>query len=287
MELRPIDPEDVPACVEVFYESDGELTARHNLPLSPRNEERMIRVFTDIAATTPHRAWLAEDGGEVIAFGMAIERGDLTFLSFLFVRSSAQAAGIGRRLFERCMPLQGFRGTCVWSVQPVSAGLYASYGLVPRTPIYSFAGRPERELPTLPRGLDIGTADEATMDAFDREILGITRPADLSNWLAWGRRPISLLAKGEAIGYGCIDAVGRIGPVVVRQRDHLLPFLGTLLAELDPPGAWLIQVPGVAAETFTALLQSGMRFDGAPVIYCATEDRIDHSRYLPAGFALP
>lgn len=287
MEIRPIEPEDIPACVEVFYEADEELTLRHNLPPSPRNEERMVRVFGDIAATTPHRAWLAENDGRVDAFGIAIERGELTFLSFLFVRTTAQAGGVGRQLFERCMPVDGFRGTCIWSIQPVSAGLYARYGLVPRTPIYSFAGRPKQELPTLPRGLDLGTIDEATMDAFDREVLGITRPQDLSNWLAWGRRPLALVSGGETVGYGCIDPVGRIGPVVVRHEEHLLPFLGTLLAQLDPPDAWLIQVPGVAAETFTGLLQAGMRFDGAPVIYCATEDRIDHRRYLPAGFALP
>ena len=30
-----------------------------------------------------------------------------------------------------------------------------------------------------------------------------------------------------------------------------------------------------------------MRFDGPPIIFCATEPRIDHSRYLPATFALP
>jgi len=30
-----------------------------------------------------------------------------------------------------------------------------------------------------------------------------------------------------------------------------------------------------------------MRFDGPPVLFCATRDGIDHSRYLPATFALP
>ncbi len=287
MDIRPVEAHDIPACVEVFYEADEELTLRHNLPPAPRNEERMVRVFGDISATTPHRSWLAEDAGQVVGFGMAIERGDLTFLSFLFVRPGAQATGVGRTLFERCVPLTGFRGTCIWSVQPVSAGLYASYGLVPRTPIYSLVGRPKHDLPALPRGLDVGTIDEATMDRLDREILGISRPQDLSNWLAWGRRPLALMAGAEVVGYGCVDPVGRIGPVVVRKQQHLLPFLGTLMAQLDPPDAWLVQVPGHAAETFTALLQAGMRFDGPPVIYCATEDRLDHSRYLPAGFALP
>jgi hypothetical protein len=63
--------------------------------------------------------------------------------------------------------------------------------------------------------------------------------------------------------------------------------VGTLMARAEPPGEWLVQVPGVAAETFTALLKAGLRFDGPPILYCATEDRIDHTRYLPAGFALP
>ena len=49
----------------------------------------------------------------------------------------------------------------------------------------------------------------------------------------------------------------------------------------------MVHVPGPAAEPFAALLKAGMRFDGPPIIFCATEPGIDHSRYLPATFALP
>ena len=56
---------------------------------------------------------------------------------------------------------------------------------------------------------------------------------------------------------------------------------------VDAVDGWQIHVPGVAAEPFVALLRSGMRFDGAPIIYCASEPGIDHSRYVPATFALP
>ena len=59
------------------------------------------------------------------------------------------------------------------------------------------------------------------------------------------------------------------------------------MAHIDPPEDWMVHVPGPAAETFVALLKNGMRLDGPPILFCATHDGIDHSRYLPATFALP
>jgi hypothetical protein len=50
---------------------------------------------------------------------------------------------------------------------------------------------------------------------------------------------------------------------------------------------WMIHVPGPAQEPFVELLRHGLRFDGPPIIYCATGTETDHSRYLPSTFALP
>ena len=40
-------------------------------------------------------------------------------------------------------------------------------------------------------------------------------------------------------------------------------------------------------QELATLLKAGMRLEGPPILYCATELRIDHSRYMPATFALP
>jgi hypothetical protein len=98
---------------------------------------------------------------------------------------------------------------------------------------------------------------------------------------------VALRSRSGLAGYGYAQSVGRLGPVVVRRREHLLPLVGALMREHDPSTAWMVHVPGPAAETFVAMLEAGMKFDGAPTLHCATEDRIDFSRYIPGSFALP
>lgn len=287
MELRLITPADIESCIEIFYAADEALTLSRNLPVMPRNPQAIERIFRHVSGSTPHRAWLAEEGGRVSGFGMAIERDELTFLAFLFVRPEAQASGIGSALYERCMPRSGYRATCIWSVQPVSAALYARDGLVPRVPLYTFTGRPPTPLPPLPRGLELTPVTPEELDELDREILGFTRPVDHAAWQSWERRPFALRDGKQLLGYGYAQPAGRLGPAVVRRSEDLLPLVGALMAQIEPLEDWMVHVPGVAAETFAALLRAGMRFDGPPILFCATRDGVDHSRYLPATFALP
>ena len=287
MELRPVTQSDIESCVGVFYAADEALSRGLNLTVMPRNPQAIERIFRHVSETTPHRAWLAEDGGTIIGFGMAIERGELTFLAFLFVMPDAQAAGVGAALYEQCMPSTGYMATCIWSVQPVSAALYARNGLVPRVPMYTFTGRPRTPLPPLRNGLALTSITPDELDELDREVVGFTRRVDHEAWQRWERRPFALRDGSDLVGYGYAQPVGRLGPAVVRQSEDLLPLVGALMAELDPPEDWMVHVPGVAAETFVGMLQSGMRFDGPPILFCATRDGIDHSRYLPATFALP
>ncbi|MGZ5314102.1 MAG: N-acetyltransferase family protein, partial [Solirubrobacterales bacterium] len=96
MDFRPIDPADLEACADVFYAADDELMARRGLPLSPRNRVALLRLFSHIQVTSPHRAWLAERDSRVLGFGMSAQRERLVFLSFLFVVPEAQSKGLGR-----------------------------------------------------------------------------------------------------------------------------------------------------------------------------------------------
>ena len=147
MEYRPLTTSDIDGCIDVFYEADEALTAGLNMAINPRNPQAMRLIFEHVSSTTAGRAWIATDGGEIQGFGMAVEREQMTFLAFLFVRPGAQAAGVGASLYARCMPQSGYRGTCMWSVQPIAAALYARHGLVPRVPIYTLIGRPRDPLP--------------------------------------------------------------------------------------------------------------------------------------------
>jgi GNAT superfamily N-acetyltransferase len=288
MNYRPIDPAtDLDALGEVFYEADDELSERRGLPKTPRNPMPLLRLFDHIVQGSPERGWLAEADGRVLGFGIAARRADMTFLSFLFVRPDAQASGIGRALLERAMAGSDYRAVCIGSMQPISAALYAQYGMVPRVPLYMFSGRPNSPLRALPKGMDIGPVSIDEVAGLDQEMTGLTRPDDHAAWEKWDRQRFGLYGSSRLVGYGYVQSVGRLGPVIVREAEHLLPFVGALMDRLPEVETWLLNVPGPAAETFETLLKAGLRLEGPPVIYCATELRIDHSRYVPATFALP
>lgn len=287
MEHRPITTVDLEACADVFYAADDDLQVQRGLPISPRNRPALLRLFAHVSASSPHRAWLAEQRGEIVGFGMAAQRDDLTFLSFLFVLPEVQSRGVGRALLERCMAGSTNRAVCIFSVQPVSAALYARYGMVPLDPLYTFIGRPATELPALPTGTRVGPIEPAATSALDLEVAGFSRPVDHAAWAAWGRTLIGLFDGDEPVGYGYAQASGRFGPVMVRRAELLLPFVGQLMREIEPIEEWMLHVPGAAGETFEALLRAGLRLDGPPIIYCANRRLSDHSRYLPATYALP
>ena len=116
---------------------------------------------------------------------------------------------------------------------------------------------------------------------------GFTRQQDHAAWESWGRIRFGLQQASRTVGYGYVQSSGRLGPVVVRDAGHLLPFATELTRQVEGVEDWMIHVPGRAQETFVELLRLGLRLDGPPIIYCATGDETDHSRYLPSTFALP
>jgi len=176
---------------------------------------------------------------------------------------------------------------CIFSIQPISAALYAMYGMVPRVPMYTLVGRPKRPLPELPAGLSLGPLETAGAAALDRAVCGFAREQDHVAWQGWDRRLFGLFEGGRPVGYGYAQSSGRLGPVVVERRELVLPLVGELMRQVESLEDWMVNVPGPAAETFTALLNAGMRLDGPPIVFCASEESIDHSRYLPSTFALP
>jgi GNAT superfamily N-acetyltransferase len=273
---------------------------RANQPWLATDPTVMGRLLEHLVTTDPRRAWLAEAEDGPIAFGMAIERDGFRFLSFLFVRPEAQARGIGRELFERCVGSgEGIAATCVDALQPISTGLYTTFGVVPRLPLFTLLGRLREPLDVrLPAGLTAiafdanasgpGGHDQLleTIDTIDREVLGFVRPVDHRYWRREGRRAVLYRAGGEAVGYGYVQPSGRVGPICLRHPTLAPAVISDLFSREQPPDAWNVVIPGVARDTLRLLLAAGLRFEGTPGLYCATEGSIDFERYFPSGFAL-
>jgi GNAT superfamily N-acetyltransferase len=278
---------DLDTCAEILYVADDELTVRRGLPASPHNREALIRLYAHMQRHFPDRFHVAHDGKRIVGFGASTEYQEMVYLGFLFVLPETQASGIGRRLLELSMHDSSYRAVAIASYQPISAALYAWYGMVPRIPIYMMTGAPTVELPALPPQFAIRRIPVAVATALDMEICGLKREIDHEWWESMGRMRFGLYDGMQLLGYGYMQETGRLGPFVVRISEHLLPFVGRLIAEAPDVEAWMINVPGAASETFVGLLHAGFRLEGPPAIFCATELRLDYSRYLPASYALP
>lgn len=309
--LRPITEADLLACADVFYEAQDDLLARHALPRLPRDPERMAALFRTLAASDPALAWLAEPGpdsrGGVAGFGIAVRREEFWFLSFLFVRPAAQATGLGRLLLEQCMDRGHsspalLRASCIDSIQPISAALYAHHGMLPRTPLYMLLGDAATAgLPALPRGYtslpfeSIASASGGhaalvdAVDLVDQAVLGFTRGVDHRAWRVAERRGVMYRREetGEPVGYGYAQESGRLGPIALAEPTFLASVIGDLMTHARPRGAWRIIVPGEAGEALLPLLKAGFRIDGHPGIYCASRTGPRLDRYIPASFTLP
>jgi GNAT superfamily N-acetyltransferase len=278
---------------------------RLNLPEIPDDLAAILRLHRHLIATDPAGFLVAEqpatDGNpRIVAFASAVRRDAVWFLSMLFVLPEAQSGGIGRALLGQLLPADGTAAlaTCTDAAQPISNGLYASLGMVPRMPLLRLVGLAERpaELPRLPEGIDAVPFDEvnrggdriggAALDdeiaALDRDAAGFEHPADHAMVRAEGRTGFLYVGPdGKPVGYGYASAAGRVGPIAVRDRALLGPVIAHLVTTVVPRGAFGLWLPGAAEETIGPLVRAGFRLDGFPALMCWDRPFADFARYVP------
>ncbi|HET7701764.1 MAG TPA: GNAT family N-acetyltransferase [Candidatus Limnocylindrales bacterium] len=306
-DLRPAAAEDLPTCAAIWRDALNDYLGRLAQPDIADDLAPILRLYAHLRSTDPSTfvvAARADDPGMIDAFVVAIRRDGLWFLSMLFVRPAAQARGLGRRLLEAVAPdpatWSGSRATATDTAQPISNGLYASLGMVPRVPLLRLVGLPTEygAFPPLPDGVQAVAFDEVTDDGgglgpaalaaelaeLDREAAGFTRAADHAFHALEGR--VGFLYRdrdGRAIGYGYSSEAGRVGPIAVRDAALLGAVTGHLVRAVRPRGAFGLWVPGTAGEAIVPLLRAGLRFEGFPVLLCWDRPFADFARYVPAS----
>ncbi len=199
--FRPAVADDLPACAEIWRTAINDYIGRLGQTEIPPEIDRIVRLYRHLQATDPDRfvvACLPDPGGDrVVAFASAVVRERLWFLSMLFVLPEVQGAGLGRELLAHVLPQDGsmVRATATDSAQPISNALYASVDIVPRIPLFSLVGLPQRPeaFGALPSGIVALPFDELAagppdamghrllveaIDALDRDLLGVAHPVD-------------------------------------------------------------------------------------------------------------
>jgi GNAT superfamily N-acetyltransferase len=291
--FRAATEADLLACEDVWRVGLDGYLGPLGFPDMPTENPGLRRLHAHTLGTDPSRFWVATEGDRVVAFGSAVLRGSVWFLSMLFVYPEAQGRGIGRGILERILPpaADGIAlATATDSAQPVSNALYASLGIVPRMPLFNLVGRPWEgwQPPGLPMGVRVlrVTADlggfPVERDGLDREVLGFDRPVDHAYAGGDGRHTFAYVdADGGLLGYGYAAESGRVGPIAVRDQALLAPVLAHLLVAVEPRGASSTWLPGASDEAIRTALEAGLRIEGFPTILCWSSPFADFRRYTP------
>jgi GNAT superfamily N-acetyltransferase len=325
--IRPATAADLPVCAAIWRDSLNDYLGRLAQPEIPDDLVSILRLYDHLLATDPTTFLVAEapaaaraarsgsstaESPAIDAFVVVVRRDALSFLSMLFVRPAVQTRGLGRALLGATgidRPADAAdadsgaggsarRATATDTAQPISNGLYASLGIVPRIPLFRLVGLPARDgaFEPLPDGVEpiafdeVGDAPDglgrsalaAELDALDRDAAGFSRQPDHAFQLREGR--VGFLFRdreGRSVGYGYTSEAGRVGSIAVRDAALLGPIVGFLVRAVRPRGAFGLWVPGTAGEAIVPLLRAGFRFDGFPVLLCWDRPFADFSRYLP------
>lgn len=317
---------DLDACARTWRVAVDDYKARLNEPPLPGETGPLRRILAHLLATDPDRFWVALRGAEgeatVVGFASASVRDGLWFLAMLFVLPGSQGHGIGSALLDRAQagrdvdpggpavpgpdaPLDcGIHtwGMCTDTAQPISNGVYARRGMLPRLPIWRLAGEPRRwsALPVLPPSLEAVPFDALAakghdgprrlaeiVDALDREVLGVTRQADHEFLRRDGRTGLLVRERsGRALGYVYGSGSGRLGPVAALDPELHPTLLGVAIRGVPAFGAVAAWVPGCAGAATRALLDAGLRFDAFPGLICWSRPDHPFERYVPISLAM-
>ena len=303
-ETRPATAADLPTCEAIWRDGLND----YLLPLGqmeiPPDNATLRQLHEHVLGTDPSlfRVAVRPDarGNEVIeGFAAAARRGDVWFLSMLFVRPGTQLGGIGRGLLATIMPTDGaVIAVATDAAQPISNGLYAAVGMPSRLPAFNLVGRPVRAdaLIPLPPGITRRRAPDASptdggtprgiddVADLDRTVLGYDHPEDHAYFRRQGRLRYDYRDSGGRLaGYGYTSEIGRIGPIAARDATLLAAIVADLLIALPPRGASALWVTGEAGPTFTMLVRAGLRVEGFPVLFGWSRPFADFTRYSPGS----
>ena len=131
MEIRAMEPSDVPAAAAVAIAAIDQMPGYSPEALQARQEARIAHM----QHTDPEGAWVADEDGEVVGLALAIVRDrvwleGLWGLSLLAVRPDRQARGIGRELLDASLRTAREAGAALIlsSVDPKAMRRYARAG---------------------------------------------------------------------------------------------------------------------------------------------------------------
>lgn len=301
--IRPCQAKDLRAVWKVFLTSFQDMVRRvHGAPQSLRGMRTVPPYLQHVLTTDAPGFWVAESNGEIIGFACSIVRGSIWFLCDFWILPRFQNRGIGKRLLERSLQSdRTYRITSTYSsLYPAAMRSYILLGMTPRFPIYTLVCRSkdlnpgwEAERGFKVRGLDPtgspGAVQEAVheMSSIDRVARGSGRDEDHDLFIKRsGSRCWLATKRGRTIGYFYISPKGQVGPLAVKETQHMLPVLHRAIesAVLLHPQLTL-QVPSPNVRSIRDLIRAGFRID-SHAIFMSSREFGKMKNYIISGPAL-
>jgi GNAT superfamily N-acetyltransferase len=259
---RAAREEDLPAALDLFYESVADMLARHGIdqPVAPR--AAVEPGWRHVLSTGIFR--VAEAEGRLAAICHAVVRDGLWFLSGFWALPALRGRGAGGPLLRQVWregERAGARVFFVWSSPDKTAmASYLRLGMLPGHPILTFEGRPAAA-PDAPAAYETRTLSLGAAADLDARVRATRREADHRFWLAHpnltGRE---VVRGGRAVGYFYVGG-GMVGPAAwddARDAGAVLA-LGCREAMRAGDDAVVLRVPGVNHDAVRFALSAGLR----------------------------
>jgi GNAT superfamily N-acetyltransferase len=276
--IRPMQPEDVPALVEVQWASFDDLAVRKGEPRNDLTDEVRDRASARIGhlqRTDPESAWTAEVDGELVGCALALVRDGMWFLSLLIVKPGYQGKGIGRELLDASLTTATDRSWIMSTVEPAAVRRYQRAGFALH-PTYTAKGTPDRSLLPAVSGIrDAGPDDHETLDRVLRTVRGAAMGTEAGYFEERGSRIVVAPGKGFAV----LRAQGT-NWLAATDEATARDLLWTVLAESTEP----VEVDWLAANQQWAIdvcLDAHLTLTGGASL--ALRGQPTMSPYLPCG----
>ena len=247
---------------------------------------RFMAFRASVLRHDPDGFWVAEVDGDLIGFGIAVQREHVWYLAALHVRPAYQARGVGAEIVRRALAAATPGSLLTVGADarnPASNGLYGRFGMFPETPLVELAG-PAPAGPT--DVLEPGLPSAATLAAIDRATLDVARPQDHEFWASVpGLHSFTVVRNAKPIGYAYVQADGAIGPVAVLDPTDLAVAVGASIAVAARLGATTarVRIPGVARDAVTRLLARGWRYGDSVTLVLTSAPWGRWDRYVTSG----
>jgi hypothetical protein len=284
---REARPEDMPACVDLFLESLGDLQRRQNLAsddLPPAS--RMLAFYQHALSTGIFH--VAETDGRIAALACALVRDHLWFLAGFWARPDLQRQHIGMTVLRRVWDAgeqAGAKHFFVWSSSDLPAmAAYMKLGMLPGSQIMVFEGT-ANFASTVSASYGIAPLRKSFAMALDETVLGTSREADHAFFSRAGWQGREVLEKGKSIGYYYLDG-GSIGPAAWIASEYSNALLTLACREASATGSEIaLSIPGMNHAALRFALSSGLRL--TRYAHLLMSGSFAHlQQYVPSGPAL-